>query len=280
MNIATLMASIPSPSSGAIHLGPLKLNAYGLMIAIGVIVAVRIAGNRAEARGLGSTDDFSSIAMWAVPAGVIGGRLYHVITDYELFRGHLIDAVKIWQGGLGIWGGVSLGVIVGPWRARVRQLNVLGLLSCAVPGIAVAQAIGRWGNWWNQELFGRPTTLPWALRVSDSVAEKAGYAAGTLFHPTFLYESIGCLVLAWLLVRFEKRIAPRPGRLLGWYAMGYTAMRYFIEGLRVDPAHHAGGLRLNQWVSIGVFGAAAIFLLIDARRSRNASEPSTVREHE
>ncbi len=280
MNIATLMASIPSPSSGAIHLGPLKLNAYGLMIAIGVIVAVRIAGNRAEARGLGSTDDFSSIAMWAVPAGVIGGRLYHVITDYELFRGHLIDAVKIWQGGLGIWGGVSLGVIVGLWRARVRQLNVLGLLSCAVPGIAVAQAIGRWGNWWNQELFGRPTTLPWALRVSDSVAEKAGYAAGTLFHPTFLYESIGCLVLAWLLVRFEKRIAPRPGRLLGWYAMGYTAMRYFIEGLRVDPAHHAGGLRLNQWVSIGVFGAAAIFLLIDARRSRNASEPSTVREHE
>ena len=263
MNIATLMASIPSPSSGAIHLGPLKLNAYGLMIAIGVIVAVRIAGKRAEARGLGSTDDFSSIAMWAVPAGVIGGRLYHVITDYELFRGHLIDAVKIWQGGLG-----------------VRQLNVLGLLSCAVPGIAVAQAIGRWGNWWNQELFGRPTTLPWALRVSDSVAEKAGYAAGTLFHPTFLYESIGCLVLAWLLVRFEKRIAPRPGRLLGWYAMGYTAMRYFIEGLRVDPAHHAGGLRLNQWVSIGVFGAAAIFLLIDARRSRNASEPSTVREHE
>ena len=112
------------------------------------------------------------------------------------------------------------------------------------------------------------------------MAEKAGYAAGTLFHPTFLYESIGCLVLAWLLVRFEKRIAPRPGRLLGWYAMGYTAMRYFIEGLRVDPAHHAGGLRLNQWVSIGVFGAAAIFLLIDARRSRNASEPSTVREHE
>lgn len=280
MNIATLMASIPSPSSGAIHLGPLKLNAYGLMIAIGVIVAVRIAGNRAEARGLGSTDDFSSIAMWAVPAGVIGGRLYHVITDYELFRGHLIDAVKIWQGGLGIWGGVSLGVIVGLWRARVRQLNVLGLLSCAVPGIAVAQAIGRWGNWWNQELFGRPTTLPWALRVSDSVAEKAGYAAGTLFHPTFLYESIGCLILAWLLVRFEKQIAPRPGRLLGWYAMGYTAMRYFIEGLRVDPAHHAGGLRLNQWVSIGVFGAAAIFLLIDARRSRNASEPSTVREHE
>jgi len=280
MNLTTLVASIPSPSSGSIHLGPLKLNAYGLMIALGVIVAVRIAGRRAEIRGLGSTDDFSSIAMWAVPAGVIGGRLYHVVTDYELFRGHWIDVVKIWQGGLGIWGGVALGVAVGLWRARVLQLNVLGLLSCAVPGIAVAQAIGRWGNWWNQELFGRPTTLPWGLRVSDAVTEKAGFVVGTLFHPTFLYESLGCLLLALLLIRFESRIAPRPGRLLAWYAMGYTAMRFFIEGLRIDPAHHAGGLRLNQWVSIAVFVVAAIFLLIDARRSPNTSAASTVIDHE
>jgi len=280
MNLTTLVASIPSPSSGSIHLGPLKLNAYGLMIALGVIVAVRIAGRRAEKRGLGSTDDFSSIAMWAVPAGVIGGRLYHVVTDYELFRGHWIDVVKIWQGGLGIWGGVALGVAVGLWRARVLQLNVLGLLSCAVPGIAVAQAIGRWGNWWNQELFGRPTTLPWGLRVSDAVTEKAGFVVGTLFHPTFLYESLGCLLLALLLIRFESRIAPRPGRLLAWYAMGYTAMRFFIEGLRIDPAHHAGGLRLNQWVSIAVFVVAAIFLLIDARRSPNTSAASTVIDHE
>jgi prolipoprotein diacylglyceryl transferase len=250
------------------------------MIALGVIVAVRIAGRRAEKRGLGTMDDFSSIAMWAVPAGVIGGRLYHVITDYELFRGRWFDAVKIWQGGLGIWGGVALGVVVGLWRARVRQLNVLGLLSCAVPGIAVAQAIGRWGNWWNQELFGRPTSLPWGLEVSDAIAEKAGYVSGTLFHPTFLYESVGCLVLAFVLIRFESRIAPQPGRLLGWYAMGYTAMRFFIEGLRIDPARQSGGLRLNQWVSIAVFVVAAIFLLIDARRSRNSLEPSTVREHE
>ncbi len=280
MNCATLIAYIPSPSSGSIHLGPLKLNAYGLMIALGVIAAVRIAGHRAEARHLASTDDMSQIAMWAVPAGVIGGRLYHVVTDYELFRGHWFDVVKIWQGGLGIWGGVTLGVIVGLWRARVRNLNVLALLSCSVPGIAVAQSIGRWGNWWNQELFGRPTTLPWALRVSDAVTARAGYSPGTLFHPTFLYESIGCLVLAGLLVRFESRLAPRPGRLLAWYAMGYTAMRFFIEGLRIDPAHAAGGLRLNQWVSIVVFAFAAIFLLIDARRSPNVSAASTVSDHE
>ena len=280
MSVASLVSLIPSPSSGSLHLGPLKLNAYGLMIALGVIVAVRITGRRAQSRGLGNAEDIASMAMWAVPAGIIGGRIYHVITDYELFQGRWFDVVKIWQGGLGIWGGVTLGVIVGLWRVRVQNLDGLKILSCAVPAIAVAQAIGRWGNWWNQELFGRPTTLPWALQVSDAVTQKAGYAVGTLFHPTFLYESVGCLVLAAVLVKWETRIAPRPGRLLAWYAMGYTLMRFFIEGLRIDPAHESGGLRLNQWVSIGVFAAAVIFLLIDARRYRGASPASTVIPHE
>lgn len=173
MNFATLVASIPSPSSGSLHLGPVRLNAYGLMIALGVVVAVRIAGRRAEARGVGTIDDFSSIAMWAVPAGVIGGRAYHVITDVQRFRGNWSEAFMIWHGGLGIWGGVALGVAVGFWRARIRGLDAWAIISCAAPAIAIAQAIGRWGNWWNQELFGRPTTLPWALRVSDSVAIKA-----------------------------------------------------------------------------------------------------------
>ncbi len=277
---STLIASIPSPSSGSLHLGPLRLNAYGLMIALGVVVAVRIAGRRAEARGVGTVDDFSSIAMWAVPAGVIGGRLYHVITDIERFRGNWSEAFMIWHGGLGIWGGVAFGVAVGLWRARVKGLDVLAIASCAAPGIAVAQAIGRWGNWWNQELFGRPTTLPWALRVSDSVAVKAGEAAGTTFHPTFLYESLGCIALAGLLVLVERRLQPAPGRLLAWYAAGYTLMRFFIEGLRIDPAHHAGGLRLNQWVSIAVFAGSVVFLIVDARRSHEPSPASTVTEHE
>lgn len=280
MILHTLLSSIPSPSSGSLHIGPLRLNAYGLMIALGVIAAVRIGGKRAEQRGVGTTDDLSAIAMWAVPAGVIGGRAYHVITDLERFHGHWFDVVKIWQGGLGVWGGIFLGVVVGMWRARVRGLSALGMASCAVPGIAVAQAIGRWGNWWNQELFGKPTTLPWALRVSDSTAVSAGFPAGTTFHPTFLYESLGCLVLAWLLIKVEQKWNPRPGRLLGWYAAGYTAMRYFIEGLRVDQAHHVGGLRLNQWVSLGVFVISVMFLLIDARRSPKHSEPSTVISHE
>mgnify|MGYP000666037422 FL=1 len=280
MMLSAILASIPSPSSGSIHIGPLRLNAYGLMIALGVIVAIRIAGRRAESRGAGTTDDFSSIAMWAVPAGVIGGRVYHVITDYELFRGHWIDAVKIWEGGLGIWGGVALGVLVGAWRARVRGLNAWVIVSCAVPAIAVAQAIGRWGNWWNQELFGRPTTLPWGLDISDYLTVKNGYSVETLFHPTFLYESLGCLALAFVLIAVEKRLQPAPGRILAWYVMGYSALRFGIEGLRIDPAHSAGGLRLNQWVSLGAFSAAAIFIGITRLRSRDDHEASTVNEHE
>ena len=280
MTIAALIATIPSPSSGSIHLGPLRLNAYGLMIAIGVIVAVRIAGRRAERIGIGNTEDISAIAMWAVPAGVLGGRAYHVLTDYQRFEGHWFDVIKVWQGGLGIWGGVTAGVAVGWWCAKRRGLDAWWIISCAAPAIAIAQAIGRWGNWFNQELFGRPTTLPWALKVSSSVAEKAGYAAGTTFHPTFLYESIGCVVLAWVLIRIERRLRPSRGQLFAWYVAGYTVLRFGVEGLRIDSAHHVGGLRLNQWVAVGVFAVAVLFLAIDRLRSRKASAASTVNTHE
>ena len=280
MTFAALIASIPSPSSGSIHIGPLRLNAYGLMIALGVIVAVRIAGRRAERIGQGTTEDISAIAMWAVPAGVLGGRLYHVLTDYEKFQGRWFDAIKIWQGGLGIWGGVAAGVAVGWWCARRRGLDAWWIISCAAPAIAIAQAIGRWGNWFNQELFGRPTTLPWALKVSSSVAEKAGYAASTTFHPTFLYESVGCVVLAWLLIRIERRLSPARGRLFAWYVVGYTVLRFGVEGLRIDTAHHVGGLRLNQWVAVGVCAVAVLFLVNDRLRSRKASAASTVITHE
>ena len=280
MTIAAVIALIPSPSSGSIHLGPLRLNAYGLMIALGVIVAVRIAGKRAERIGQGTTEDISAIAMWAVPAGVLGGRLYHVLTDYEKFQGQWFDAIKIWQGGLGIWGGVTAGVAVGWWCAKRRGLDAWWIISCAAPAIAIAQAIGRWGNWFNQELFGQPTTLPWALKVSSSVAEKAGFAAGTTFHPTFLYESIGCVVLAWLLIRIERRLSPARGRLFAWYVLGYTVLRFGVEGLRIDSAHHVGGLRLNQWVAAGVCAVAVLFLVIDRLRSQKAAAASTVNTYE
>jgi prolipoprotein diacylglyceryl transferase len=280
MTIEFLLGVIPSPSSGSIHLGPLRLNAYGLMIAIGVIAAVRIAGRRAENKGVGTTEDISSITTWAVPAGVLGGRAYHVLTDYERFQGQWFDAIKIWQGGLGIWGGVTVGVAVGWWCARRRGLDAWWIISCAAPAIAIAQAIGRWGNWFNQELFGQPTTLPWALKVSGNIAEKAGYTAGTTFHPTFLYESVGCLVLAWLLIRLEGRIAPARGRLFAWYVAGYTVLRFGTESLRVDASHQVGGMRLNQWVAIAVFAVAVLFLVVDRLRSRETPEASTVLDHE
>mgnify|MGYP003338234886 FL=1 len=278
--INALLAAIPSPSSGSIHIGPLRLNAYGLMIALGAIVAVRIAGRRAESRGVATMDDFSSIGTWGVVAGVIGGRAYHVATSVDSFRGRWVEALYVWHGGLGIWGGITLGVVVGMWRARALGRDPLWIVSCAAPAIPVAQAIGRWGNWFNQELFGRPTSLPWALEVSAAKAKAAGYAAGTTFHPTFLYESLGCLAIAWLLVRIEKRTEPARGRLFLVYVAMYTAMRFFIEGLRIDPARHAGGLRLNQWVSIVVFLAAVTSLISSRRRSAPADEASTVNDHE
>ncbi|NBR01337.1 MAG: prolipoprotein diacylglyceryl transferase, partial [Actinobacteria bacterium] len=150
----SLLGAIPSPSSGSVHIGPLRLNAYGLMIALGVIVAVRIAGRRAEARGITDTEGFGAIAMWGVPAGIIGGRAYHVITATESFRGNWVEALYVWKGGLGIWGGILCGVLAGVWKARRMGLDPLWVVSCAAPAIAVAQAVGRWGNWFNQELFG------------------------------------------------------------------------------------------------------------------------------
>jgi prolipoprotein diacylglyceryl transferase len=272
------LAAISSPSSNALELGPLRLNAYGLMIALGVILGVRIAGKALERRGAGTTDDFGAVAMWAVPAGVIGARAYHVITDWDRFSGNLGDAFKVWQGGLGIWGGIALGVPVGMWAARRRGLDVAIILTAAAPAIAAAQAVGRWGNWFNQELFGRPTDLPWALRVSDAKTLAAGYEVGTTFHPTFLYESVWCVLLCLVLLAVNRRDSLRPGRVFWLYAAGYTAMRFFIEGLRIDRAHEAGGLRLNQWVSVAVF-VVSIAIFTAQVRAGGRSE-SSVATHE
>jgi prolipoprotein diacylglyceryl transferase len=256
-----------------LDLGPLTLNAYGAMIALGVVAAVWLSGKRLVQRGIGTTDDMSAIAMWAVPSGVIGARLYHVITDWQLFRNDLGAIVQIWKGGLGIWGGIALGTLVGIGVARKRGLPVGLLLTCVAPALPLAQSIGRWGNWFNQELFGRPTTLPWGLEVSAGTAQSAGYNAGTQFHPTFLYESIACLLLCGALIVLDKKVPMCAGRLFFFYTAGYTVFRFFIEGLRIDPANSAGGLRLNQWVSLAVF--AASLAVITAMRGRPATtEPA------
>jgi prolipoprotein diacylglyceryl transferase len=268
-------ASIPSPDSGAIHIGSLQLRAYGLMIALGVIAAVWLTGKRVAARGIGTPEDISAIALWAVPAGIIGARIYHVITDPELFRGQWYKAFYIWEGGLGIWGGIALGVAVGLWAAKRRGLPLLPLLDCAAPALALAQAIGRWGNYWNQELFGGPTTLPWGLEI-DVANRPAGYEQYATFHPTFLYESLWNLALCGVLLWIDRRHRLRPGRLFVVYVAGYTFARFFIERLRIDDANKILGLRVNEWVSAIICLGATAFLVIDWWKHRGeAPMPET-----
>jgi prolipoprotein diacylglyceryl transferase len=280
--LTSLLASIPSPSEGAIHIGPLQLRAYGLMIALGVVAAVWLSGRRFVQKGIGTQEDVTYIAMWAVPAGVIGSRLYHVITDWNTFEGHWLDVFKIWQGGLGIWGGIAVGVPVGVWAAHRRHIPLDAGLAAITPALPLAQAIGRWGNWWNQELFGRPTTLPWALRISPDKTIAAGYPPGTTFQPTFLYESLWCLALGFALLYVDKRFKLVRGQLFWLYAAGYTAFRLPMEEMRIDPAHTIGPLRVNAWVSIGVFVISVTAFLWLGRRARargvGADESSVMEE--
>lgn len=263
----SLIASIPSPPSGVVHIGPLRLNAYGLMIALGVAAGVSLASRRLERSGSGTRDDMTSISVWAVIGGVIGARLYHVATSWSSFSGDLGRIPLIWKGGLGIPGGLLGGVICGLYAVRRRGIGAGAVLTAAAPAIALAQSIGRWGNWWNQELFGRATTLPWALRISESKIP-AGYPPGTTFHPTFLYESLWTLALCGGLILLERHVRLREGRLFAVYLIGYFSGRFWIEGLRIDPAHEFGSLRLNQWVALTVVFAASCYLLVDQRRSR------------
>ncbi len=245
-----MLASIPSPSFNSIDIGPLSLNLYGLMIALGVVAAVWLFGRRLEERGIGTRDDASSIALWAVIAGVIGARLYHVATDWDLFADDLGRIPQIWKGGLGIPGGLLLGIPVGLYFAKKRGLPLAAAATCAAPAVPLAQAIGRWGNYFNQELFGRPTDLPWALQIDPIHFDTTVYAVGTTFHPTFLYESLWSLGLCLVLIWIDKRFRPAPGQLFVMYIIGYGIGRFWVEGLRIDRADQVAGLRWNQWVAV------------------------------
>jgi prolipoprotein diacylglyceryl transferase len=254
-----VLASLPSPSTNAIHIGGLQVRAYGLCIAIGVVVAVWIAQRRWSARG-GDPDDISRLALWSVLAGLAGARLYHVITDYQRFEGRWLHVFAVWEGGLGIPGGLIAGVLTGAVIAHRRGLPVARLLDVVAPAIPVAQAIGRLGNWFNQELYGRPTNLPWALRISPD-HRLPGYQHVATYHPTFLYEALWNLALAGLLVLYERRRpSARPGTLFALYVAGYALGRLWVEALRIDPASHIAGLRVNIWVSILALAASGTWL--------------------
>jgi prolipoprotein diacylglyceryl transferase len=267
------VALIPSPPFNAVHLGPFQIRLYGVMIALGVVAAVAMAGRRWERRG-GDRSDISALAAWAVPAGLVGARAYHVITDPELFRGRWLHVFAIWEGGLGIPGGLLAGVLVGVAVARRRRLRIGVLLDAVAPAIPLAQAIGRLGNWFNQELYGRPTGLPWGLRI-DPAHRPAGLEHVATYHPTFLYEALWNLLLIGVLLRIEQRSSLRPGRLFALYVGGYALGRLWVESLRIDHANTILGLRLNIWVSLLTLAVVVGFFAWDRSRARRSGVRSS-----
>ena len=267
------LAAIPSPTQGVWYLGPIPIRAYALCILVGIIAACAITEYRLRQRGAPKWLTLD-VAIWAVPFGLVGGRLYHVITSPDAYfgsGGHPLKAFAIWEGGLGIWGAIALGA-VGAWVACRRLGIPLTIFADALaPGLPVAQAIGRLGNWFNNELFGSHTDLPWGLTVYDydlgtgkAITDANGdpvELAGGPFHPTFLYELVWDLGVAVLVYLVDKRWKLGKGRAFALYVMAYTVGRFWIEALRIDPAHGFGGMRLNNWVSIVVFLGALIYFL-------------------
>lgn len=249
-------------------LGPLPLRAYAILIIVGIIIAVRWGSARWQAHG-GQAEGVLDLAMYAVPAGIIGGRLYHVITDAEIYFGAngrgLLAAFRIWDGGLGIWGAIALGFAVSAWYARRKNWEIGTLADALAPGIVVAQAIGRFGNWFNQELFGAPTTLPWGLEI-DLAHRPAGYEQFATFHPTFLYEAGWNLLVAGLLIWAERRFRLVHGQVFALYVALYCSGRVWVESLRIDTANHILGLRLNVFTAV-VVGLAAAFWFWRSRRT-------------
>jgi prolipoprotein diacylglyceryl transferase len=241
------LGSIPSPASNGLQLGPLFIHAYGLMYILGVLAAAALTIRLWERRG-GHRDVIADVVLWAFPAGLLGGRLYFVATSWNEVPAHWWGPLAVWQGGLGIWGGIALGTLVGIWRLRRAGVDVASFMDCAAPGLLVAQAIGRVGNYFNQELFGGPTSLPWGLRI-DPAYRPAAYATSSTFQPTFLYELLFDLALAAVLVVLVRRKRVRAPGVFALYVAGYSGFRIFEETLRVDPAHHILGLRLNFFVA-------------------------------
>jgi prolipoprotein diacylglyceryl transferase len=262
-----LTTSIPSPEQAVWFIGPFPVRAYAMFILIGIVVAVWVTQRRLNDRG-GKPGQALDVAVWAVPFGIVGGRLYHVISSPQAYfgaGGHPMDAFKIWHGGLGIWGAVALG-IVGAWiGCRRHGVRLLDYADAAAPGIVLAQAIGRWGNYFNNELFGTKTDLPWGLTIHcwDQGAGKAvtcpGESTNVLgtFQPTFLYESLWCLLVALALVLIDRRFTLARGQIFALYGMLYTFGRCLIEMLRTDQANYVLGLRLNVWTSVVVFALSA-----------------------
>ena len=267
-----MVALIPSPPANGFHIGPVDVHVYGVMYVLALIAAVAITLRRWEATG-GSRKLVYEVAAWGFPAGIVGGRLYFDLTSSNLVPDHWWGPFAIWEGGLGIWGGIAAGTLVGLIVLRRRGAAIPRFLDAAAPALLVAQAIGRIGNYFNQELFGGPTSLPWGLQISPA-HRPPGYEAFATFQPTFLYELVWNLGLAGLLVWFGHHRKLRPPSLFAMYVTGYSGFRIFEELLRVDPAHHILGFRLNFFVACALTIAGAAWFVAIQRRGR---EPASRR---
>ena len=260
-----MQAYLPSPSTGVLHLGPFPLRAYAVCIIVGVVVACWLGDRRWVARG-GVKGTVWDVAGLAVPGGIIGARIYHVITSPAQYQAHPVQALFIWRGGLGIPGGILGGVIVGVIVCRRRGILPLPLADAIAPGVVLAQAIGRFGNYFNQELFGRPTTLPWGLTINPDNPDAVPGAQA--YHPTFLYESLWDVGVALVVLWADRRYKLGGGRVFALYLALYAVGRFWIEALRIDQAQHFFGLRLNDYVMGVIFAAAVSFFVLRRGRGR------------
>ncbi|CAB4866198.1 unannotated protein [freshwater metagenome] len=260
-----LLRQIPTPTISKLEFGPLTIHLYALCIIAGVAIAIWVGDKRFRKNGPGLEHVVADVAIIAVPSGVLGGRIYHLLSSPERYfgvNGHPLDALKIWEGGLGIWGAIALGTL-GAWFGYRRQEKKFGkslpqfryFLDALAPGILIAQAVGRLGNWFNGELFGRPLDTWWALEIPINL-RPIGFSEFSTFHPTFLYEMIWTLIIAMLLIALTSRVAPGAGFAL--YVAAYSFGRFFIESIRIDSAHMFGGMRLNQWAAILLFACAGV----------------------
>ena len=255
-----MVGYIPSPEHGTIGIGPLELHAYGLMLAIGVLVAAKIADIRWRQSGHENSKVIAEIAVPVVVCGVIGARIYHLFTGYKWSESGIAGAFEIWKGGLSIWGAVAGGLIAVVVISRRRHLDTLALLDAIGPAVVAAQAIGRWGNWFNQELFGKPSKLPWALEI-DLAHRPLGYELTKTFQPTFLYESIWCLIVFGTIVWLEHNRGLVKGQAFALYVAMYTFGRIFFEWMRVDPASKLFGIRFNLLLSVALCVGASVWFV-------------------
>jgi phosphatidylglycerol---prolipoprotein diacylglyceryl transferase len=242
---------------------------YGLTLLVAIVVCTYVAGRRWVARG-GDWDLIFRCAVWGVAAGIVGARIYHVVTSWDQVPDAWWGPFAIWRGGLGVWGGIALGCLVGGIVAKRAGADVWLLADCLAPGLLLAQGIGRLGNWWNQELFGKPTDLPWGLEI-DPINRPVDHLDSATFHPTFLYELLWDFAAAAFLVYvIERRLRPRPPGLFAAYIALYCVGRFGEELLRIDPAHHIAGLRLNAWVSLLGIVVGVTWYVLSQRRGREA----------